>query len=232
MHKAWQLRMYQCSIHVTPFSSSAGSEIDVNGAAAVDTMELVLSRLIISTAILLISSYIFVPRVARWLSRRALVRKHQCKEPPQLPLDLAEINQKAAKEHRFLETTTRLFNEYGKTYKARRAGRTIIRTCDPEVFKAVLSTHFENFGMQPIRYEDGKGFFGNGMLVTDGAQWKHSRALIRPVFDIAHVVNFGRLSTHVERFMQLIPRDGATIDIFPVLKRLVWNGRLNCDTRF
>jgi cytochrome P450 len=180
-------------------------------------------RLVIYTAVLLVLSYVILPKVARWLSRRALIRKHQCREPPRLPFDLAVINQKAAEEHKLLETTTRLFNEHGKTYKVRRSGRTIIRTCDPDVFKAVLSTQFENFGMQPIRYENGKGFFGNGMLVTDGHQWKHSRALIRPVFDIAHVVNFDRLSTHVGRFVQLLPRDGATIDLYPLLKRLVGN---------
>jgi cytochrome P450 len=191
-------------------------------------MKLAVSRPVIYTAVVLVLSYVLLPRVARWLSRRALIRKHQCREPPRLPFNLAVINQKAAEEHKLLETTTRLFNEYGKTYKAQRSGRTIIRTCDPDVFKAVLSTQFENFGMQPIRYEDGKGFFGNGMLVTDGHQWKHSRALIRPVFDIAHVVNFDRLSTHVERFMRLLPRNEATIDLFPLLKRLVGNKTRIC----
>jgi cytochrome P450 len=184
-------------------------------------MDLSVARIALYAFTFFIISYVVTPKVATWLSRRALIRKHGCQDPVQLPLDLAAVNQKAGKEHKFLETTTRLFNEYGKTYKAVRSGRTIIRTCDPEVFKAVLSTHFEHFGMKPIRYEDGKGFFGNGMLVTDGQQWKNSRALIRPVFDIAHVVNFDRLSAHVERFMQLIPQDGATIDLFPLLKRLV-----------
>jgi hypothetical protein len=40
------------------------------------------------------------------------------------------------------------------------------------------------------------------MLVTDGPQWKLSRSIIRPAFDIAHVVNLGRLRVHVEQFMQ------------------------------
>jgi len=93
----------------------------------------------------------------------------------------------------------------------------------------VLSTHFEKFGLQPIRYEDGKGFFGNGMLVTDGYQWKRSRALIRPTFDIAHIANLGRLQSHVDRFMGLLPRDGSTIDLFPLLKRLASFERALCD---
>jgi cytochrome P450 len=135
--------------------------------------------------------------------------------------DLGPINDRAAQEHRFLETTKHLFDQYGKTFRTTRLGRKFIRSQDPEVMKAVLSTHFENFGMQPLRYEGGKGFFGDGMLATDGPQWKHSRTLIRPTFDVAHIANFGRLKGHVERFMEILPRDGSTIDIFPLLKRLV-----------
>src|SRR5881394_294666 len=97
--------------------------------------------------------------------------------------DLDEINRKSAQNQNFLDIATHLFNKHGKTYKTKRAGRVFIRTRDPEVSNAVLSIHFEKFGLQPIRYEDGKGFFGNGMLVTDGYQWKKSRALIRPTFD-------------------------------------------------
>lgn len=55
--------------------------------------------------------------------------------------------------------------------------------------------------MQPLRYEGGKGFFSNSMLVIDGPQWKHSRALDRLAVDIVHVANLGRLGGHVERFM-------------------------------
>lgn len=184
-------------------------------------MALISLRLAIYVAILCISVQLVFPKVARWLSRRALSRKYGCKEPPKLTLDLDYINRKAVQNHNLLETTTRLFNEHGRTYKALRSGRTIVRTCDPRVFKAILSTHFESFGLQPIRYDGGQGFFGNGMLVTDGPQWKLSRSLIRPAFDIAHVGNFDRLKVHVEQFMQLLPRDGSTVDLFPLLKRLV-----------
>ena len=90
-----------------------------------------------------------------------------------------------------------------------------------EVSKAVLSTHFEKFGLQPIRYEGGNSFFGNGMLVTDGHQWKTSRTLIKPTFDIAHIANLGRLGPFVDRFMELLQRDGSTVDLFPLLKRMV-----------
>lgn len=183
-------------------------------------------KLAIAIRLFYIISYCITTKLAQRFTRRALIQKHECQEPPALNLDLDSINREATEDHKLLETTTRLFKEHGNTYKATRAGRTVIRTCDPEVTKAVLPTHLENFGVQPIRYEGGKGFFGNGMLVVDGQQWKHSRALIRPAFDIAHVTNFDRLSGHVQRFMDLLPRDGSTIDLFPLLKRMVSATRL------
>ncbi|KAF2647428.1 cytochrome P450 [Lophiostoma macrostomum CBS 122681] len=169
---------------------------------------------------LLILAFLLSPNAIRWYSRRTLARRYGCKKPPIVHFDLAPINAKAAQEHTFLETTKRLFDEHGKTFKATRFGRTFIRTCDPEVTKAVLSTHFENFGMQPIRYEGRDGFFGDGMLATDGHQWKRSRTLIRPTFDNAHIANFDRLRSRVDRFIEILPRDGSTIDMFPLLKRL------------
>lgn len=147
--------------------------------------------------------------------------KYGAKEPPHFNIDLNRINRESTQDHKSLETATKLFWKYGKTYKTKRGGRAMIRTCDPELFKAVLSTHFENFGLQPIRYEGGKSFFGNGMLVTDGPQWKTSRMLIRPTFDVAHIANLGRLGPFVDRFMELLPRDGSTVDLFPLLKRMV-----------
>jgi cytochrome P450 len=128
------------------------------------------------------------------LIRRGLIQKYGCKSPSTiLDLNITEIDAKAAQEHKYLETTADLFTRYGRTHKVFHFGRTVIRTCDPEVAKAIYSTQFNRFGLQPIRYEGGKGFFGNGILVTDGPHWKASRALVRPAFDIAHIANFDRL---------------------------------------
>lgn len=66
------------------------------------------------------------------------------------------------------------------------------------------------------------------MLVTDGPQWKKSRTLIKPTFDIAHIANLDRLGPFVDRFMELLPRDGSTVDLFPLLKRMV--SELDCDS--
>jgi cytochrome P450 len=172
--------------------------------------------------------YLILAKVHRWITRCVISWKHGAREPPYPKIDLDRINRESAQNHSLLETATNLFWEHGKTYKTKRNGRVMIRTCDPEVSKAVLSTNFENFGLQPTRYEDGNSFFGNGMLVTDGPQWKTSRTLIKPTFDIAHIANLDRLGPFVDQFMELLPRDGSTFDLFPLLKRMV--SGLDCDS--
>ncbi|KAF2110444.1 cytochrome P450 [Lophiotrema nucula] len=173
-----------------------------------------------------IAAHSFVPKIKRWHLRRTAYVRHGCQHPPSYPhknpygFDLMELSKEAYQAHRYLDFTGALFARYGKTYQIKQSGKTIIRTADPEVCKAIYATHFENFGLQPIRYEGGKGFFGNGILVTDGQRWKRSRALLRPAFDVAHVANFERLEKHVSRFLKLLPRDGSTVDLMPGLKRL------------
>lgn len=224
MHIAQQLRWNYLTVRFDSFSQLTAVTHDATSETifpsiakmAVGSVPLSILALIFSGLALVLS-----PTFNRWLTRSLLAWRYGCKEPPRPNINLDEINRTSAENYTFLDTTTRLFKEHGKTYKTKRGGRVFIRTCDPEVSKAVLSTHFEKFGLQPIRYEGGKSFFGNGMLVTDGAQWRTSRALIRPTFDVAHIANLDRLGPFVDRFMRLLPRDGSTVDLFPLLKRLV-----------
>jgi hypothetical protein len=162
------------------------------------------------------------PRIARWRA----VRHSGCQEPPSYPhkdplgKDLYELSVEAYKQQRFLDLNEELFEKYGPTFKTISNGKIWIKTKDPRVSKAMYATFFEKFGMEPIRYEK-NGFFGDGILVTDGARWKHSRGLIRPAFEMAHIANFDRLHRHVNRFLKILPKDGSTVDLLPLFKRLV-----------
>lgn len=164
----------------------------------------------------------FQPRIARWRA----VRGSKCQEPPSYPhkdslgKDLYELSLEAYKQQRFLDLNEELFEKYGSTFKTISSGKVWIKTKDPRVSKAIYATFFDKFGMEPIRYEK-NGFFGDGILVTDGARWKHSRGLIRPAFEMAHIANFDRLHRHVDRFLEILPHDGSTVDILPLFKRLV-----------
>lgn len=85
--------------------------------------------------------------------RRALLGKHICKEPPtMLNINLAKVISESNREYRYLETIVGLFATCGSTHKVFHLGRTDIRTCGLGVVKAVYSTRFGKFGLQPIRY--------------------------------------------------------------------------------
>ena len=158
--------------------------------------------------------------------------KNRCKEPvqyrhkdPILGLDLFLAYKNAFEKGKFLEISQRQFELYGKTFKAKSFGTTMIKTIDPEVSKAVHGTFFDNFGLQPLRYDTAKNLFGNGIIVVDGPAWAHARSMIRSSFEIVHIANFDFLSQHVDRFMELIPQDGSTVDLLPLFKRLVSSPR-------
>ncbi|KAL8722589.1 MAG: hypothetical protein Q9225_000945 [Loekoesia sp. 1 TL-2023] len=165
--------------------------------------------------------------VRRHLRDSAVNIQYQCREPPKYPhrdpilgLDLFWKYKTAFDTGRFLLVNTSDFHNIGKTFKAKLLGSTVIKTVNPEISKAVFSTSSANFGVQPLRYATAKDLWGNGIIVVDGSLWSHARALIRPSFDLVHIANLDTLCRHVDLFMTLLPRDGSTIDLLPLLKRL------------
>ena len=157
-----------------------------------------------------------------------MMRKNGCEEPAKYPhkdpifgADLLWKYKKSFETGKFLDTVTQDFDNYGKTFEANMFGTRIVKTIDSEVAKCTLATSFDNFGLEPLRYETAKNLFGNGIVVVDGSNWAHARALIQSSFEMAHIVNLGSLSAHVDRLMSLIPRDGSTVDLLPLFKRLV-----------
>jgi cytochrome P450 monooxygenase len=123
----------------------------------------------------------------------------------------------------FLKLNQRLFETYGKTFKAHVLGSAVIKTMDPEITKCVHATHFEYFGVENIRNGPVKNLWGDGITMVDGQKWANRRALIKPAFDVVHIVNVNNrsLDEHVQRLMKLLPCDGATVDLMPLFKRLV-----------
>jgi cytochrome P450 len=171
--------------------------------------------------------YLFL-KLQRWVSYNATLRRLGCREPPWYPhkdpflgIDLFMQYMNAFQNGYFLKLNKDQYDIYGKTFKANSFGTTFIKSIDPEVSKAFHSTSFTKFGLQPLRYEVSKNLFGNGIIVVDGPHWQHGRALIRSSFDVVHLANFERLSRHTDRFLSLLPRDGTTVDLLPLFKKLV-----------
>ena len=64
-------------------------------------------------------------------------------------------------------------------------------------------------------------FFGNGIFSQDGALWKHSRDIIKPLFTRAEISDVDSFRLYADRMFSLIPSDGSTVDIHPLLLKLV-----------
>ena len=163
-----------------------------------------------------------------WLQRKACIKQYQCKPPAKFPqkgyflgLDMLFLYRRAIKQGNLLATQRRHFLLHGKTFAVNMFGTTTIKTMDPDIMKAVLATSFERFGLQPLRHKTARNLFGDGIVVMDGPGWARARSLIRSSFEKAHVTSMATLRKHVDRFKDLLPRDESTIDMLPLLKRLV-----------
>ena len=76
---------------------------------------------------------------------------------------------------------------------------------------------------------------GSGIFTTDGAQWEHSKNLIKPIFNRAQISDLSYLEKHVQRMVARIPENGSTIDLQYLLKLLVckqcqWKWRIVAES--
>lgn len=159
------------------------------------------------------------------------MRENGCKDPPRYPhidplfgFDLFLEYKRANENRSFLDMNKRQFDTCGKTFRGLFLGNPIIKTIDPEVSKCVHATHFDKFGVEPIRYDPKNILWGDGISMMDGERWSTRRSLIKPTFNVAHISNLDNrsLAHNVDRLMKLIPKDGSTVDLMPLFKRLVW----------
>ena len=169
----------------------------------------------------------------QWLERQTMQavfkRKNGCLEPAKYPhkdpilgLDLFLRMGKAVKAGRMLETCQQLFEQHGSTFEVNSWGTTVINTREPKNIQTVLALAFDNFGVVPVKQKvTGGSFMAQGIFTADGAIWARSRALIRPTFARPQIANFESLELHVNRFLNLLPTDGSTVDLQPIIKRLV-----------
>ncbi|KAG9197806.1 hypothetical protein G6514_001031 [Epicoccum nigrum] len=93
-------------------------------------------------------------------------------------------------------------------------------TQDPENVKAALSTNFGDWSIGQERIKEMSSFLGYGIFVNEGAEWKHSREMLRPCFEKKIVANTRLLERHTQRLFALLPQNGQTVDLQPLLHDL------------
>jgi cytochrome P450 len=154
--------------------------------------------------------------------RNQLAKKHGCLPPsnyatggdPILGLSFILETIRRAKKSEYMQVTLERFRRFGTTYVNKRLLYETISTIDGDNVKAILTTNFEDFEMPAIRVKALSPLFGNGIFVSDGAQWSHARGLLRPIFTRQNMSPLlDRLETHFQLLLQNIPSDGQTVDL-------------------
>lgn len=183
---------------------------------------------------------IIVLAVIRYLYRiwakshayRTAALEHGCQEPQKYPhtlpygIDMLRSRMAAIKAGRYNRLYLEQYQKYGKTWEENLAGTKVINTMEPANFQQVASLSFQDYGKLAMRNKAMSPFLGNGIFSQDGASWKHSRDLIKPLFKRAELSDIDSFKVHVDRFLNLIPRDGSTVDLHPLLLKLVGNSIL------
>jgi len=153
--------------------------------------------------------------------------KHGCAPPPTLPsidpifgLDTVFSTFKSMKNHCRMRSTQANTLLHGHTFQSFPFGRRVINTIHPRNIQTVLSLEHEKFGVAPVR-GPAEAMLGPGIISNDGKVWEHARAGIRPAFTRSQIADAGMFERHVERFLELVPRDGEIVDLQPLFDRLV-----------
>lgn len=181
---------------------------------------------IIVTAALIYCLYKITVFLPRFLRRRTFKAEHGCQpllrqfhsKFPVFGLDWIRTNLTATRHKRYLDTMCTRFENIGPTFKIQVLNQKAIATNEPENIKAILSLRFQDFTLRNRSIVMGK-LLGKGIFTTDGQDWAHSRAMLRPNFVKEQIGDLDTFESHVQDLFKLIPRDGSTVDLQPLFFR-------------
>ncbi|KAG9251383.1 cytochrome P450 alkane hydroxylase-like protein [Emericellopsis atlantica] len=92
-------------------------------------------------------------------------------------------------------------------------------TRDADNIKAILHSSFQDWGLPPARKATFDACLGGGIFGVDGAEWEHSRAMLKPSFNKTQMSDTATLEKHAQKLITRIP-DGEEVDLanlFPLL---------------
>ncbi|KAL9004179.1 MAG: hypothetical protein Q9188_002994 [Gyalolechia gomerana] len=166
-----------------------------------------------------------------WRDRR-IIQQHQCAPIPSYPhkdpflgYDLHRLLEKSKQTNSLLPTIETLYRTYGngRTFQALTWGIPTLYTTDPKNIQAVLATHFDRFGVEPIRKAFNDPWIGAGIVTSDGPLWKSSRALLKPLFAKSQFADFNKLEIHVSNLICTLEIGRGMVDLQPHFSHLYVN---------
>lgn len=120
--------------------------------------------------------------------------------------------------HHHLESWLSYFTLHGASYKTVETnilGLRVVLTTDPENIKALLSTHFEDYGKGDRFHQDWAPFLGDSIFTTDSQKWRASRQLIRPQFLKQRISDLSIFEKHIQVMLACISEvgNGGKVDL-------------------
>lgn len=107
-------------------------------------------------------------------------------------------------------------SDYGRTHSFRMLFSTkyFLLTDQSENIKAIQQTRFNDWAMSPIRNQAMAKLLGrHSILVTDGAEWSHSRSMLRPSFVRNAIADLPVFDRHVQHLIERIGDQGEPVDL-------------------
>jgi len=160
--------------------------------------------------------------------QRAIIKQHGCLPAKgrrsrglYLGLDFLYRQLKDYNDHRLLEGWRQALTEQdAHTVSWHILNQQVILTVDAENVKTLLATDFDVWSLGQERIQMMSAFLGKGIFTTEGAAWKHSREMLRPCFERSQVADVSLFEKHVDRLVDILPTDGTTVDLQPLLQEL------------
>ena len=183
-------------------------------------------------AVSLLACVYIYQKWSTYTSFRAAAVQHGCQRPRKYPhsdpiwgYDLHRERTKATQSGNLMKLYERHFELYGKTFEEQFFNTKVINTMEAANIQQAAALSFQDWGKLSSRNASSSPFLGRGIFSEDGAFWKHSRDLIKPTFARSEISDVNSLGVFVDRLLDLIPHDGTTVDIQPLIHKLVLEPR-------
>jgi cytochrome P450 len=178
--------------------------------------------------------YLVTNIILRKITASQFRASHGCLDCPALPqreriigLDLLKAGAAAVKAKNSLECAVHRIESTANTFSNTIVQLNIITTIDPANIQAVLAQDFSDYDLGGRIHAWGP-LVGKGVFTSDGHEWAHRRAMIRPNFTKQQVASLDMFEKHFGHLLALLPRDGSTID----LQKLFFSMTLDSATEF
>lgn len=166
-------------------------------------------RLVLVTVALGVLINFYLRRRRQTKLDEAYGAQHGCKPVvPRVPykwplaIDLFKIQYDALRSGHTLEAFSKYINIEG-TIKFEVFGGSGLIINDPKNIEAILSTHFEDYGLGSRRI-GALPLLGEGIFTQDGTAWQHSRELIRRQFVRVQKQNLRDFTAHVDELVSAL----------------------------